>query len=845
MGPVFELIGAWLRGCDAAVVGTEAGSGRARGFGVVRGGGFAWLVAVLVGVAVALVGAPAAYAAAGTISTVAGDGTFGFSGDGGPATSAELSNDAGVAVDPSGDVLIGDYENGRVRLVAAASCSSGCPYGLSSMTKGDIYTVAGDGTGGISGDGGPATSAGLGGPRAITVDSSGDLLIGGDLARVRLVAWSSCSSGCPYGLAPMTEGDIYTVAGDGTAGFSGDGGAATSAELSDPFGVGVDANGDLLIAEVGNGRVRLVAASSCSSGCPYGLPSMTRGDIYTVAGDGTYSYSGDGGAATSAGLNNPYGVGVDAAGDLLIADTSNGAVRLVAWASCSSGCPYGLPSMTRGDIYTVAGNGTQGYSGDGGAGTGAQLYYPEGVSVDPAGDLLIGDAGNSRVRLVASASCSSGCPYGLSSMTTGDIYTVAGDGTAGFSGDGGAATSAELNAPDEIAVDARGDLLIADSQNVRVRMVTSSPPTPSISTSQQPMSAAVGSSIADQATVSGGDSPSGTVTFNLYNNPNATGTPLFTDANEPLSGGVATSKGYTTAATGTDYWVATYNGDSNNNPVSSGKAAEPVTITAATPSISTSQQPMSAAVGSSIADQATVSGGDSPSGTVTFNLYNNPNATGTPLFTDANEPLSGGVATSKGYTTAATGTDYWVATYNGDSNNNPVSSGKAAEPVTITSASKLADLSVAISGPSSAADGSSFSDQVTVKNAGPANAGNVQTVVLVPGGVTVTSTGGGKLGLGVVYWTASEINAGSKVTYTVTFKVSAHASGKVLIPAATVSFANPDPNYANNAAASTITLGSPKARNASARQARNPLKVGNRLPALLKELTHRHRHRHS
>jgi hypothetical protein len=706
----------------------------------VRGGGFAWLVAVLVGVAVALVGAPAAYAAAGTISTVAGDGTFGFSGDGGPATSAELSNDAGVAVDPSGDVLIGDYENGRVRLVAAASCSSGCPYGLSSMTKGDIYTVAGDGTGGISGDGGPATSAGLGGPRAITVDSSGDLLIGGDLARVRLVAWSSCSSGCPYGLAPMTEGDIYTVAGDGTAGFSGDGGAATSAELSDPFGVGVDANGDLLIAEVGNGRVRLVAASSCSSGCPYGLPSMTRGDIYTVAGDGTYSYSGDGGAATSAGLNNPYGVGVDAAGDLLIADTSNGAVRLVAWASCSSGCPYGLPSMTRGDIYTVAGNGTQGYSGDGGAGTGAQLYYPEGVSVDPAGDLLIGDAGNSRVRLVASASCSSGCPYGLSSMTTGDIYTVAGDGTAGFSGDGGAATSAELNAPDEIAVDARGDLLIADSQNVRVRMVTSSPPTPSISTSQQPMSAAVGSSIADQATVSGGDSPSGTVTFNLYNNPNATGTPLFTDANEPLSGGVATSKGYTTAATGTDYWVATYNGDSNNNPVSSGKAAEPVTI---------------------------------------------------------------------------------------------------------TSASKLADLSVAISGPSSAADGSSFSDQVTVKNAGPANAGNVQTVVLVPGGVTVTSTGGGKLGLGVVYWTASEINAGSKVTYTVTFKVSAHASGKVLIPAATVSFANPDPNYANNAAASTITLGSPKARNASARQARNPLKVGNRLPALLKELTHRHRHRHS
>src|SRR5271166_3314578 len=151
------------------------------------------------------------------------------------------------------------------------------------------------------------------------------------------------------------------------------------------------------------------------------------------------------------------------------------------------------------------------------------------------------------------------------------------------------------------------------------------PATPLINTTQMPASAIVGSSIADMATVSGGNNPTGTVTFSLYNNPNATGAPLFTDT-EPLSGGTATSTGYTTTATGTDFWVVTYNGDSNNSSVASGTALEPVTITTASPTINTTQQPASATVGNSIADKATVSGGDNPTGTVTFSLYNNPNA---------------------------------------------------------------------------------------------------------------------------------------------------------------------------------------------------------------------------
>ncbi len=256
----------------------------------------------------------------------------------------------------------------------------------------------------------------------------------------------------------MTGGDIYTVAGDGTQGFSGDGGPATSAGLS-LQGVAVDAAGNLLIADAGNERVRVVAAST---GTFYGQ-AMTAGDIYTVAGDGTFGFSGDGGPATSAELNGPAGVAVDAAGNLLIADTGNERVRVVAH---KTGTFYGQP-MTGGDIYTVAGDGTQGFSGDGGPATNARLSFPEGVAVDAAGNLLIADFGNERVRVVAART---GTFYG-EAMTGGDIYTVAGDGTQGFSGDGGPATSAELGRPGGVAVDAAGNLLIADTANQRIRMV--------------------------------------------------------------------------------------------------------------------------------------------------------------------------------------------------------------------------------------------------------------------------------------------------------------------------------------------------------------------------------------
>src|SRR6266571_1957653 len=365
---------------------------------------------------------------AGDIYTVAGDGRQGFSGDGGPATRAELNlleSVAGVAVDAAGNLLIADGGNNRVRVVAH---KTGTFYGQP-MTAGDIYTVAGDGTSGFSGDGGPATSAGLS-LRGVAVDAAGNLLIADTFnRRVRVVAHKT---GTFYGQA-MTAGDIYTVAGDGTIGFSGDGGPATSAGLSGPVGVAVDAAGNLLIADTGDGRVRVVAART---GTFYGK-AMTVGHIYTVAGTSTQGFSGDGGPATKAKLNFLTEVAADADGNPLFADFRNDRVRVVAH---KTGTFYGQP-MTVGDIYTVAGDGTQGFSGNGSPATTAELSSPVGVAVDAAGNLLIADGGNERVRVAAAHD---GTFYGQP-MTAGDIYTVAGDGSSGFSGDGGPATSAGLD----------------------------------------------------------------------------------------------------------------------------------------------------------------------------------------------------------------------------------------------------------------------------------------------------------------------------------------------------------------------------------------------------------------
>ena len=334
---------------------------------------------------------------AGVITTVAGTGVSGYSGDGGPATNAQLTWPAGVAVDRLGNLYIVDRENYRVRRVDRA---------------GVITTVAGTGGGGPVGDGGPATSAALNQPGGMVVDGLGNLFIAENANhRVRRVD--------PAGV-------ITTVAGTGVAGHSGDGGPAASARLGFPEGVVVDAAGNLYIADSGNHRVRRVDRA---------------GVITTVAGTGVWGYSGDGGPATGAQFRGPEGVAVDGAGNLYIADSGNHRVRRVDRA---------------GVITTVAGMGVWGYSGDGGPATNAQLTWPADVAVDRLGNLYIVDRENYRVRRVDPA---------------GVITTVAGTGVAGHSGDGGPAASSRLNAPEGVVVDAAGNLYIADSGNHRVRRV--------------------------------------------------------------------------------------------------------------------------------------------------------------------------------------------------------------------------------------------------------------------------------------------------------------------------------------------------------------------------------------
>jgi sugar lactone lactonase YvrE len=276
-----------------------------------------------------------------------------------------------------------------------------------------IDTVAGNGTSALSGEHGTAAGASLFEPFGVAVDRAGNLYIA-DTSNHRIRKLS-------------TTGVVTTVVGNGIGGFSGDGGAATIATLNTPIGLAVDNAGDLYIADAFNNRVRKVNSARV---------------ITTVAGDGDARFSGDHAAATSASLSAPFGVAVDKAGNLYIADTSNHRIRRVD---------------TSGMIATVAGNGREGFFGDGGEATQASLNFPTGVAVDRAGNLFITDQSNHRIRKV---------------NTVGVITTVAGNGRESFSGDGGGATQASLNLPTGMAVDAAGNLFIADTSNHRIRKVS-------------------------------------------------------------------------------------------------------------------------------------------------------------------------------------------------------------------------------------------------------------------------------------------------------------------------------------------------------------------------------------
>ena len=354
-------------------------------------------VATVITVAAVVVAGAFAVTGSNTITTIAGNGTQGFSGDGGPATSAQMVGPAeGVAVDGAGNVYFSDTGNHRVRKVTPG---------------GTISTFAGTGGGGPSGDGGLATSARIDSPSGLAVDGLGNVYIAdfSPAARVRKVN--------PAGI-------ITTFAGGGTGPTIGDGGPATAARLYAPRGLALDGQGNLYIADMYNHRIREVDSS---------------GTITTFAGT-SQGFSGDGGPATSAQLAYPEQVTTDGSGNVYIADTSNRRVRKVS---------------PGGTITTFAGTGGGGL-GDGGPATSATLSYPKGLEVDDQGNLYIADWSNYRVRKVD---------------TGGTITTVVGTGAGGFNGDGGPAGSATVFGPVALALDGQGNLYIADSGNYRLRKV--------------------------------------------------------------------------------------------------------------------------------------------------------------------------------------------------------------------------------------------------------------------------------------------------------------------------------------------------------------------------------------
>jgi RNase P/RNase MRP subunit p29 len=325
------------------------------------------------------------------------------------------------------------------------------------LVAGRISTVAGTGAAGAAGVGGPGRAAELDAPAGVAFDTHGNLLVA-EFAGNRVLVVAD-TSGEFYGRS-MVAGDLYVLAGTGAVGSAGDGGPATAARLYAPEGVATDSAGDVYVTEFYGNRVRLVAGANGSS---FGR-RVESGHIYTVAGTGSPSSGGDGGPATSASIDQPIGVAVDTHGNLVVGDYLGQRVRVVA---ATTGSYFGT-AMTADDIYTVAGDGTQGTSGAGGPAVAAELSNPAGVAVDRAGNLVVADSAADEISVVAD---STGTFYGQP-MVAGELAVIVGGGTTGCETSRRSPASAGtvgLSAPLGVAVAPDGTLLVSDTANNCVR----------------------------------------------------------------------------------------------------------------------------------------------------------------------------------------------------------------------------------------------------------------------------------------------------------------------------------------------------------------------------------------
>ena len=411
------------------------------------------------------------------------------------ATSVPLYQPGGLAFDATGNLYIADTNDNIVREV---------------NLSGIISTVAGNGEQGFAGDGGASTSALLDSPAGVAVDTSGNIYIA-DTHNNRI--------------REVSSGVIETIAGTGTAGFSGDGGAAASAALDYPTAVAVDAKGNVYIADTNNSRIR----------------EIVGGVIGTIAGNGQQSYSGDGGPATAAGLDSPNGVAVDASFNFYVGDTHNQRVRVVA--------------HTTGIVTTIAGTGAKAFTGDGAA-SGAALARPRGVAVDASGTLYVADSDNDRVRTISGA----------------NITTVAGNGTEGDSGDSGPSTDASLDTPRAVAASG-GATVFSDTLNNRVREVNAgvidtiaglAPTTAESLTLGSEISIVYGTGSLTATFSNNGSTGAGLVTF--YDGSGASPANIGSTSLTSNSASISTA----TLSAGTHSIVASYAGDANDPAVVSG-----------------------------------------------------------------------------------------------------------------------------------------------------------------------------------------------------------------------------------------------------------------------------------
>jgi hypothetical protein len=336
------------------------------------------------------------------ISTVTGNGSPGYAGDGGPCLSAQINSPVGIGTDTAGNIYIADNFNHCIRKISAGS--------------GIITTIAGTGTSGFSGDGGPAALAQLYLPSDVICDSTGNIYIADqNNNRIRKIT--------------ISTGIITTIAGNGF-GYSGDGGPAIAALFKNPLGIAFDKSGNIIVADANNHCLRKI--------------DMTTNIITTIAGNGTAGFSGDGGPAISALVSHPAKMAFDTAGNMFFTDEVNNRIRKIA--------------VGTGIISTIAGTGTFGYGGDGGPATGADFKFPIALDLDIYGNIYVADIYNNRIRKIDTA--------------TNMINTVAGNGIGGYTGDGGPATSAEIHYPEDILISKTGDLYFPEYGSHVIRKVS-------------------------------------------------------------------------------------------------------------------------------------------------------------------------------------------------------------------------------------------------------------------------------------------------------------------------------------------------------------------------------------